>query len=273
MKFNNLTWVLQSNAICDSDLKYLSECIEKHKIRLELLKIIPFSHEPAGSKPEIIGPCIVYGSSGLLKTAHRFGWVPSGWGGEQFDAHFVNKRLGKLSLNHRAKRTIWSEAEGVARSQNWRRVFVRPDSETKEFPGKVFEIEELGLFLRKLKKSGYLKDNDNAAIVAPAVSLGREWRIFVVDGKQISACQYASDGHLDESSGCPEEVTKFVSAVLKIHQPAPCFAVDVAELQNSEEYNLRVVEFNSINSAGFYRCNIDKVVFQLSKYVSDNYCP
>ncbi len=210
----------------------------------------------------------MYGSSGLLKVAHEAGWIPGGWDGPQFGARIVNQQLGAHSLNFDATITSWSEVALVARMKGWSRVFVRPESETKEFPGTLYDVGDLELWVNSLREAEYLNENDSEALVGPVQTIGREWRIFVVDGEPVSICQYAPNGYPKLASDGPSELTEYVSSVLRMHKPAPCFVLDVAEVLLDEQLEYRVVEFNSINSSGFYLCDIDKVVGRLSEYVA-----
>ena len=92
--------------------------------------------------------------------------------------------------------------------------------------------------------------------------------MFVVDGQPVSYCQYADKGNYQLIAEGPIELVDFVRKVLRRHIPAPCFVLDVAEIQTSEQTEFRVIELNSINSAGFYLCDIDKIVGQLSDYAT-----
>ena len=54
---------------------------------------------------------------------------------------------------------------------------------------------------------------------------------------------------------------------MRPYRPAPYFVVDIAEVHLEEHRQLQVVEFNSINSAGWYACNINEIVQSLSEFV------
>ncbi|NRA87757.1 MAG: ATP-grasp domain-containing protein [Rhizobiales bacterium] len=235
-------------------------------IKLETVTIIPFSHQISGTTPNIDGYSIVYGSSGLLKVAHAENWFPAGWDGVNFQIDVAHNHLGKMMLNHAAIKTKWSEAYKVALAKEWQNIFIRPISETKEFPGQTFSLNNLYVWINKLKNTDYFIENDNDAIIGPVLNIGREWRIFIIDGEQVTMCQYANRGQSDRIAQCPEAVLNFLKQALKIYQPASCFVVDVAEVFINNTIELKIIEFNSINSAGFYACGIDVIVDRLSKF-------
>ncbi len=266
MNSRDLTWVLQSNAIGEDDLSSLTESILRLGHKVEHLRVIPFIHEAADPVPKIAGPCIVYGSSGLLKLGHSKNWEPCGWDGETFELDAIIDALGQTALNFGAVKTVWSRTFEAAEENGWGKVFVRPVSETKEFPGQVFELDHLRAWVRSLQASGYFENNNNPAMVGPALALGREWRLFIVDGQQISGCEYANRGIPGSRDSLPREVADFVDKSLQLYSPAPCFVVDVAEVFANDTNCLKVVEYNSINSAGFYACNKAAVVEALSQF-------
>ena len=50
--------------------------------------------------------------------------------------------------------------------------------------------------------------------------------------------------------------------MIDIYQPAEAFVIDIA-VSNDE---LKVIEINSINSAGFYECNMIKLISALENH-------
>ncbi|MEM9280111.1 MAG: ATP-grasp domain-containing protein, partial [Pseudomonadota bacterium] len=256
MTNSNLTWVVQDKAFDKSDFDALRKAVEASNARFEALQIIPFSHEPIDAVPPISGKCIVYGSSGLLSLGHKLAWTPCGWDGQSFSQRNTIKKLKDLALNSDGLFGNWSEIASLAHDQNWQEVFVRPDDETKVFPGRVLKVNELEKWLNQLQDTEYLKENNNAALIAPIQAIGREWRIFFVGGSLVSACQYARAGQSERKAECPLPVMHFAKSAVEKYRPAECFVMDVVELQDEMDNPYRVVEFNSINSAGFYACNI-----------------
>jgi hypothetical protein len=226
--------------------------------------VVPFSHEAASPLPHIEGPCLVYGSGGLLALARRQGWRPAGWDGEGFSATQVAAALGPLALNHGAVLTSWAGVAEAARAQGWAQVFIRPDAETKEFAGRVVGVDELEAWIGRLRAIGYLEESASAAVIAPARTLGREWRLFIVDGKVVASAQYARGGEPVLGPPAPSDVVAFAHDSLRRHAPAPAFVLDVAEAWTDARWEPRVVELNSINSAGFHGCDPSPIVAALS---------
>lgn len=266
---NDITWVLQKGAIGARDYGRLITEIHARGERLEEVSVIPFIHEPAGVLPEISGPCLVYGFSGLLTLARREGWGPAGWDGEGFESAAVSRALGPLALNSDAVLTTWSQSAITAREAGWTRVFVRPNAETKEFAGRVTNVEELTEWVERLHAVNYFEAQDSEAIVAPAQRLGREWRLFVVGKRVVASSQYAQAGEGVRGDAAPTEVISFANAVLELYAPAPAFVLDIAEVEVKGGSALRVVELNSINSSGFYNADVGSILAALSDLIAD----
>ncbi|MHA3978851.1 ATP-grasp domain-containing protein [Halovulum sp. GXIMD14794] len=262
----HVTWVLQSNAIGAADMDALLAHLREMQVRVETLRVVPFSHAPADPVPQITGPCVVYGSSGLLALARREGWSPAGWDGDGFSASCTVARYGDRALNHGAVRTTWAEAAGVARRAGWARVFTRPDAETKEFAGTVHSLTSLEAFAARLEASGYLEGQGADMIVAPARMIAREWRAFVVCGRIVAVSRYAVNGIPDPEPGAPEPVLRFLRESIDGYAPAPCFVLDVAEMAGDGA--LKVIEVNSINSSGFYAADKRAVLEAVTRHVA-----
>jgi len=259
-----LTWVLQHRAINATDLEQLTTAIAGQGHRVETLQVIPFTTDPVGALPQIDGPCITYGSTSLLRLAHGQGWTPGGWDGDAFGADVMAAALGDDALNGAAVFCPFSQVAQHARAQGWARAFVRPVAETKEIAGQVRDLDDLEAWVAQLTQAEYFDAADNMFVVAPALELGREWRLFMVDGAVVTATQYANARQPDRAAGAPDAVQAFGRRIARDHAPAPCFVVDIAETTGG---GLKAVEFNSINSSGLYRCDVAALVAALSAYV------
>jgi hypothetical protein len=259
----DLTWVLQ-RGLGERDRSRLAEAIDALGLRREEVAVVPFSHEAASPLPAIEGPCLVYGSGGLLALARAQGWRPAGWDGDGFSGSRVAEAVGPLALNHGAVLTTWSGTATAARAQGWTRVFVRPDAETKEFAGRVIGVDALEAWVGQLRAVGYLEESDSPALVSPARTLGREWRLFVVERKVVGSSQYARRGEAELGPPAPPNVLAFAGEALCRHAPAPALVLDVAEVWAGGEWQPRVVELNSINSAGLHGCDPGPIVAALS---------
>ncbi len=156
---------------------------------------------------------------------------------------------------------LWTRttvAQAVASSkrtlagQHW---FIRPDSPLKPFSGRVCDGSTLSL--ASLDFGFYFDDPNLPIVVAPAVSIGAEWRAVVVSGEVIAGSGYVADGRRSTGGGLPPEVRVVVEAVVaRVPMPDPAVVIDIAETNDG----LRVVELNPFSGADLYDCDRRAIV-------------
>lgn len=233
-------------------------------VRVEMLRVVPFSHEPDGPVPVVDGPCMVYGFGGMVDLARQQGWQPGGWDGDAFTSQSIVAQYGSDALNAHAIITTWDQALAVAQQQGWERVFTRPNSESKEFAGAVHSLASLATFVDGLTSCSYLDERNEPMIVAPVQTITREWRIFVVGGRLISASQYMECGVLTPEPGAPMHVLDFSQQMITRFAPAPAFVLDIAEVEEDDATTLKVIELNAITSSGFYAADKSAILRALT---------
>ena len=246
------TWGVQSGAMGAKPEQALLAALADLPVRVERMRIVPFAHVPADPPPVLDGPVFVYGSTGILSCARSLGWAPGGWDGAPFSQQATLAAYGPLALNHAALPTTWDQAAAAARAAGWGRVFVRPDSEGKAFPGRVLALDALDAFAASLVEAEHPDATGTPVVVAPVQDISAEWRLFVVDGQVVAASLYAVDRAPTTAPGAPDDVVAFGMALAARFAPGPAFALDVART----DAGLRVVETNSASSAGFYAADV-----------------
>jgi hypothetical protein len=105
---------------------------------------------------------------------------------------------------------------------------------------------------------------DCKVIISRPYTLSYEWRIFMVNGIPVSASQYRRDGILKASSKVPQEVLLY--AMNLPWTPKDVCVVDICET-GGEYY---VIEFNSMNSSGFYKCDIPHIICKISEHIQNS---
>ena len=111
-----------------------------------------------------------------------------------------------------------------------------------------------------ISHGGYSITPNTRIIVGTPFNISHEWRCFMVGGKVSSASQYRKDKVLSISAGAPPEVIEFAESMANLWSPSDVFVMDVARC-GQELYTL---ENNCFNSSGFYACDIEKIVRDVS---------
>lgn len=111
----------------------------QHKIDYHIVRIIPFVHTVEGNVPNVNNPCVVYGTLGSQNLAFTMGWEPGVWFSDGLSESVVKNKLGNLYLNHDCITTRMTAVLATVEEQGWHEFFIKPCSDTKEFPGKWTE--------------------------------------------------------------------------------------------------------------------------------------
>ena len=257
------TWIIEKDVFAYECFDQMVLHFRKHDIPYHVVRIIPFIHEIEGKIPEVSGDIIVYGSYGIQHMARKHHWIPGVWSNENFNEDVLQKTLGDNYLN------------GDLRLVKFRRVpvevhdevfFVKPHTDTKEFAGMISTKADFTEWYMKLITAGYFDDAilDIDVAVSSPKKLGTEWRTVIVDGKVVEASIYRQYQKVMPQRDMDADVIEFAERCARIHSPAPVFVADVAETADG----LKIVEYNSFNSAGLYKCDVGNVISAINLFVS-----
>lgn len=217
--------------------------------------------------PEIAkgGPVVFHGRSTLILNALASPWKH----GVFFDPSTFKHQayadgFGDRFLNHGATVMTWAELlEMAPKSSGYR--FVKPNNDFKGFTGQAISLAAVsGLFQSLRAKHGKNLLNTQV-VVAQAHEVDAEWRLFVVDGKIITASMYRPMS----SAYLPDDVLAFAMSAIQGWTPAPIFTLDVGRAGQQ----LKIIECNCFNASRLYHADAGKLVRAVSKYQEDRYAP
>lgn len=110
----------------------------------------------------------------------------------------------------------------------------------------------------------YKIEKGTQIVLSEPKTISAEWRWFIVGGKIIDGSMYRAHGQLikihEDDSNTTNEAQKFADRWL----PDSCCVMDTALVDNE----LYVIEFNCINSSGFYNHNVSSIFAALYSYHS-----
>jgi ATP-grasp domain, R2K clade family 3 len=197
-------------------------------------------------------PSFFYGSTRIAELAATSGFRP----GAFFDAAWFNPQnwIGKRDdlLNHEQRLTTIGDLR-----RNWPTspIFVK-SVEAKVLTGMILEGPDVGWFT---KEYTHLKDDDSI-VISPVAEIAQEWRFFVVDGRVVAGSQYKHDGVKRIREPIGEGAWTRAHWMAEEWLPSPNIVMDICRLKSGE---FKVVEFNCLNSSGWYNADILKVVLAL----------
>lgn len=258
------TWILEEDVFSEQCFGDMVAHLEARDIPYHLVRIVPFIHEIEGRVPEVTGPCVVYGSIGVQKLAGAHGWLPGVFTNDNFNSDRYAAKLGDLFLNGDV--VIMPLSQVLNYVQDWpedKPFFIKPNGDTKEFAGTVMTPAEFGDWHRNMLNIGYLESSDFDVAISGYKKLGCEWRVVVVDGQICTSSLYRQYGIVKPERHIIPEVEAVVRAAHARFQPAPVYVIDVAQV--GDDY--KVIEYNTFNSAGFYDCDVAKIIDDVTAYV------
>lgn len=265
-------WILQSNLAFERGTEELLTVLERAGIPHSLHKVVPFVAEiEPDVSPE--GNVIVIGAYSMRHLAKRKGWVPGSF--DLADITYADHiaHWGSYMLNSDA---IYCAFADVPQHLGDQPVFMRPVVDSKFFAGMVIHREE---FLDWHRKVVTLEEDDGSnlrgstqVLLAAPKEIHQEYRIWIVDGKVITASLYKRGGKPLFHTGVDAHVLSFAADRAKEWNPARAYVLDVAVTQDNADpgSGLYIVETNTINSAGFYAANIPRLVEALEAMTFDN---
>lgn len=258
-----VTWVVEKDVFARDCFDQMIEHFKANDIAHHVVRIVPFIHEIEGKTPIISGPVVAYGSYGIQKLARAQQWIPGVWSNDLFNEDVLQKSLEDNYLNTDMRivefRRVPVEVEDEV-------FFVKPHTDSKEFAGMVTTKDDFRAWYEKLIVAGYFDESilDIKVAISVPKKLGTEWRTVIVNGKVVEASIYRQYQRVMPQRDLNQEVIDFAEKCARIHSPAPVFVSDVVETSDG----LRIVEYNSFNSAGLYKCDVGRTIDAINSYVS-----
>jgi hypothetical protein len=257
-------WILQNNLYSEEGFESLTAALERFGFPYSIHKCVPFvgTLEPEAAPPP--GPVIVMGSYTLARHAKERGWSPGAWL-DGLDYRVQCEKWGNANmLNGDAivcplKNVIGS---GVP-------FFVRPVHDTKSFNGEVFD---LGTWLDFRDRVLALTPEDNPTVTGETLvmfctkkEIWSETRTWIVAGRVVTASGYklGTLKRYTPPEQVDERITQFAQYRANEWCPNAAFVLDIAETPEG----MKIVEVNNLNSAGFYKADMQKLVWSLATLV------
>jgi hypothetical protein len=253
-------WIVQTNLGNAETHDAIKSACEGNGLLFQGVKVIPFSDELPDI--EYDGPVLTYGATRFIKNvADAKKWKPGAFFDEKtFTVANCLRAWGDWMVN---SDSVIVRLDSVSRLQHEAAddLFVRPDSDLKQFAGEVMTFSGLRDWADTISGGGFEFDGSLLVAIASPKPIKSEWRVFAVEGRVIAATRYRLNGRLAPNADVPTNVISFVEARLREWTPAPAVALDIAEVGD----DIRILELSDIHSAGQYAADIEAIVVETSK--------
>jgi hypothetical protein len=266
-------WVIDKNLYKERNYESLLNCVERLEIPHVVVKVVPDlgkiipadfdTHSYFGYIDDIpdveIDPnqlIMVCGGISLSKVAIKNGWKPGSFNNENFDyVKWRNSPAGDFLLN---RNVFVNTFRNIGTPDQ--EFFIRPCEDTKAFSGIVMKPEEFDKWRGEVLSvendfHGGL-DGNTMVTIAALQKIYAEYRFFVVDGKIVTYSQYKLGDRVIHNADVDQRIIWFAAEMIQKWHPSRAFVIDVADTPDG----LKIVEYNGLNSAGFYACDTSKIV-------------
>lgn len=260
----SVTWYIHGAA--DKWVHQLENAVGETGHNSIIIDLPPFSHELFDP---VDGPKVLYGGTRLVEAAAKDPrWKDAVWYNAEKSRWSENyARWHRNTITRNPHLTTFRQIQFLPFDLG-EYVFVRPDYDLKEFAGEMMSFGKLIEWRNRLfditGEPGLTMDVDTPIIVAKPQEIGKEWRLFIVDGQIVDCSRYKWGGRASMERECPDRLIHYVDGLLRMYNPTPVFTLDIGEDKNSL---FGIIEQNCFNSSGWYRVDLPLVVDAVSKYV------
>ena len=261
-----MEFLIQHNLMNGEQLELTRQAVEPYPH--QFVGMIPFSREIISDSPLIGQDYIPYGST-LMTTVASQGL---GWKGLFFDMDnfnyqaAVDNRDDMLNSNVITLDHAIHILNSVVEQEPTRLYFTRPSHDLKQFSGQVIEAKECRDWFKDMMEcqtsGSYKLDADTPVVLCYPQHIKAEWRWFIVNGKVVSGSMYRAHNQLRKERVTEQPLIDEAQSFADKWLPAPCCVMDLALVGDE----LKVIEFNCINSSGFYDNDVKAIFKALYEY-------
>jgi hypothetical protein len=251
-------WVIQNNLYSEEGFEKLLAALDRFGLPYSIHKAIPFvgTLEPEANPPP--GPVIVMGSYSMSYQAQKRGWKPGTFLNGSFDFAIQREHWGERLLNYDAKVVRFADVP-----EQREPFFIRPVADSKSFTG---EVTDWPSYVEWRDRVLALTPEDNPTLTGNSLvaysrkkEIWNETRTWIVDRRVVTASGYKIGTLKRYSDQVDERIVQFAEDCAACWSPDRAYVLDVADTPEG----LKIVEVNNLNSAGFYKADMSKLVMAL----------
>ena len=254
-------WVIQDGFFHETGMNELVYLLERFEIPHTIVKVVPFVGEIIPDL-ELEGDVICFGSYSMRHTAKKKNWYPGVFDLEDIceDIYTKDNIWTPYLLNNDSYVCRFDEVKDYLDYHKLDLFFMRPVSDSKVFAGNVFTKEEYDAWYNGVV---VLEEDDGTSLragtevmVSSPKNIQSEYRLFVVHGYIVASSQYKSNGRVQYSKLVDEDILQFGQQRVNEQYIADAYCMDVCRTSDG----IKIIELNTINSAGFYHARVNDLI-------------
>ena len=262
-------WILQGNMFFEKGYQDLIDVLDRFSIPYSEHKVIPFVGELEPFPDLDTDNVICMGSYSMRHIAKKHKWNPGVI--DLFDQNFLvqKEHWGDLMLNYDSEVLPFKDVKLTEDK------FMRPIDDSKYFAGRVFSPEEFHDWQHKVcvleEDFGDSLTGDTLVQVCSHKEIYAEYRFWIVDRKIATASLYKRGSRVTYASLIERDIEMFAAGIVTAMPPfrwvpADAFVLDLCKTPDG----IKIVEINTINSAGFYAADMQKLVMALEGFYNEH---
>ena len=254
-------YIIQNNVFQEPRYDQIFDVMEELELEYEIVEFQPNSNVLEFRTKRL--DVFVYGSVTLAKITANFNWNPGSFYGENHEFEKYAEGFGEHVINYGSRICEFNQPIDWTNSEL---LFIKPSKDAKVFTGKIFNCHEWADFVYNS-----LNDPQNDRIKATTLiqisepyRIVKEARIWIVNSTVITSSYYKFHGNVDFEESVSKEGLDFAQKMANLFHVAEAYVMDVALTFEG----WKIMEVNCINSAGFYKGNVKKIILALEAFYS-----
>lgn len=252
-------FIIQDNFMRDEYKRAIVEALASNNIPHKFVSIMPFTREISSDEPLSGTNFIPYGSTLMTMLAHNLNWRGNYFVPNMFRIETRSENRDDMLNN--ASMTLEHAIEFLKLQDPLSQWFTRPCEDLKQYSGQVINAGGCWQWMEdamtRESSGSYKLSADTKVVISCVKNIQAEWRWFVVDGKVVSGSIYRSRGQLVKRRELDDAIISEAQTIADIWLPHRNCCMDLARVNDK----LKVIEFNTINSSGFYDNDVN-VIFK-----------
>lgn len=261
-------WIIQEGFSHEKGMEELVRLLGEYDIPHSLVKVVPIVGEII---PDLVidDKVICFGSYSMRHTAKAKGWFPGVIDLEEKAEQIYSNTWSSHTLNADAKFCAFADVGEYIAEKGLNKFFMRPVDDSKAFAGKLFTADEYHEWrerLMKLEDTDYSTLNgDTICLCSSPKQIYAEYRLYVINGKVVTSSQYKLHDRVIYNSLVDHDVLEFGQQRVDELDYADAYCLDICRTPDG----LKIVEVNTINSAGLYHADVDKLIQAFENYYAN----
>jgi len=283
------TWIIETGIFEEDDVcQTLISLVKSKGCEVREIRYLGFGADIEGVN-DLEDKCVISMSSinAIKKCKRSHKWYPGQWC--DFDKLTCQSYYGNwypYLLNQQAEFVPWkvlkervnqlycwygASDKGVFGIEN-STIFIRPDSNDKVFSGEPVSKKEFESFAMMV--DNYLGEEESPlCLVSTPKKILKEWRFYVSEGKVLTGSLYREGSKIKYDRSYPKEAVDLVEKAASEWMPHPICCIDIAEIEEyrTGEIKYKIIECGSINCAGLYEADLEKIVDEMNRLAVEDW--